>query len=90
MAHRGQRSPEAEVRRLIKHEIYSSAFVDKEKAETVCRTCVTEVITIVTVKVSSLKISDIPDIFHGLILHDPNGKGVFDSNESPEQIKGIF
>lgn len=87
MAHRGNRSPEAEARRLIKHEIYNAAFIDKEKAETVCRINPTEVLA--RVQISGVKLCDVPEVFHGLVLHNPAGKGMFDL-EIPEQSQTSF
>ena len=82
MSRRGRRSPEAQTRRKIKHQlttiINQMAWHDSMKAETVCLTSHADLINYgYTQFKENFSITLVPDVDMGYVLTDSYGRGAF-------------
>jgi hypothetical protein len=65
--------------------IQSSAFIDRNNGETVCRIAFSQIIEVLSMQTTDepLIIGDIPKVCRGLVLHDPQTRGEFDNPCKP-------
>jgi hypothetical protein len=78
---RHRRSPEALLRRKLRHYILSRSFRDREKSESVCLLTRDDLLAFAG-SAGSGSISDVPDVEKGEILLDSRGQGSFQRPES--------
>jgi len=78
MQHRGQRSPESIELRAAKRICYRTAYRDRILKETVCQQNHDELVHELRALIDGVQMSEVPDVFPGVVLLDTHGTGAFD------------
>ena len=71
---RHKRSEASQQRRFIKQLVLQSAFYDRQRCETVCRTTGMEVLALLS---GPVEVGDVPDVAKGEVLVDSRGQGEY-------------
>jgi hypothetical protein len=78
MQHRGQRSLESIELREAKRICYRTAYRDRILKETVCKQNHDELMHELAALIEGISMSEVPDVFPGVVLLDTHGTGAFD------------